>query len=61
MKKYFIKFRFSMKIIQNDNRVVENLNTVRHNKMIVEQDKNCGGKRQNKNLNQTKAKEQNKN
>ena len=39
----------------------KNLNTVRHNKIIVEQDKNCGGKRQNKNLNQTEAKEQNKN
>ena len=36
----------------------KNLNKVRHNKIIVEQDKNCGGKRQNKNLNQTKAKEQ---
>ena len=37
------------------------LNTVRHNKRIVEQDKIGGRKRQNKNLNQTKAKEQNKN
>ena len=32
------------------------LNTGRHNKRIMEQDKNCGGKRQNKNLNPTKAK-----
>ena len=37
------------------------LNTGRHNKIVVEQYKNGNGKRQNKNLNQTKAKEQNKN
>ena len=43
-----------MKIIQNDNRVGEK---PKHSKT---QQNNCGT-RQNKNLNQTKAKEQNKN
>ena len=50
-----------MKIGQNESRVGKKLNTARHNKRIVEQDKNGNGKRQNKTLNQTKAKEQNKN